>query len=130
MIDDDDPIAYGALKAGTPIYSSDDVALGEVERVIDNAKEHIFDGIVMRRERRLIWVDAPEVGRITERRVTLTVDAATAGELTDYAPGAPEYRANVRGGTAQPLLRRGLEAALSRARADRPRQSPTAATAR
>ena len=31
--------------------------------------------------------------------MTLTLDAATAKEqLTDYAPGAPEYRANVRGG--------------------------------
>ena len=47
----------------------------------------------------LLWVDAPEVARITERRVTLTLDAAAAQEqLTDYAPGAPEYRANVRGG--------------------------------
>jgi hypothetical protein len=93
-----DPIAYGALQPGTSIVSSDGVALGSVERVIDNPREHIFDGIVMRADRGLIWVDAPEIARITERRVTLTIDAEAAGGLTDYAPGAPEYRANVRGG--------------------------------
>ena len=46
--------------------------------MIDNAKEHIFDGIVMRTDDGLLWVDAPEVARITEGRVTLTLDAATA----------------------------------------------------
>ena len=99
MTEHGDPISYQALQRGTPVVSSDTFQLGTVERVIDNAKEHIFDGIVMRTDDGLLWVDAPEVARITERRVTLTIDAAAAREqLTDYAPGAPEYRANVRGG--------------------------------
>ena len=96
--DHGDPISYQALRRGTPIFSSDEQELGTVERAIDNPKEHIFDGIVMRAGAREVWVDAPEVARIAERRVTLTIDAETAGALTDYAPGAPEYRANVRGG--------------------------------
>jgi hypothetical protein len=97
--DHGDPIAYTALQPGVTIVSSDDVELGTVERVIENKKEHIFDGIVMRTGSGFLWVDAPEVQRIAERRVSLTIDAATAAqELTDYAPGAPEYRANVRGG--------------------------------
>ena len=96
--DHGDPISYQALRPGTPIVSSDDHELGAVERVIDNPKEHIFDGIVMRAGTRHLWVDAPEVARITERRVTLTIDAEEAAALTDYAPGAPEYRANVGGG--------------------------------
>ena len=99
MSDYGDPIAYTALQPGTTIVSSDEVELGMVERVTENKKENIFDGIVMRADRGLLWVDAPEVAHITERRVTLTIDAATAAEvLTDYAPGAPEYSANVRGG--------------------------------
>jgi hypothetical protein len=100
VTDDDhgDPIAYAALQRGTEIASSDDHVLGTVERVIDNPKEHIFDGIVMRAGERLVWVDAPEVARIAQRRVTLTVDAAEAAELPDYSPGAPEYRANPRAG--------------------------------
>ena len=96
--DHGDPISYQALAPGTPIVSSDERELGTVERVIDNPKEHIFDGIVMRAGERRVWVDAPEVARIAERRVTLSIDAAAAAELTDYAPGAPEYSANVRGG--------------------------------
>jgi hypothetical protein len=99
MTDDHgDPISYHALQRGTPIFSSDDQQLGTVERAIDNPKEHIFDGIVMIAGDRHVWVDAPEVARITERRVTLTIDAEAAAALTDYAPGAPEYSANVRGG--------------------------------
>jgi hypothetical protein len=96
--DHGDPISYQALRPGTPVVSSDGRQLGAVERVMDNPKEHIFDGIVMRAGERRLWVDAPEVAHIAERRVTLTIDAAEAAGLTDYAPGAPEYRANVRGG--------------------------------
>ena len=105
--DHGDPISYQALQRGTPIFSSDDQQLGTVERVIDNAKEHIFDGIVMRTDDGLLWVDAPEVARITERRVTLTIDAEAAAALTDYAPGAPEYRANVGGGRLSRFFGRG-----------------------
>jgi hypothetical protein len=103
--DHGDPIAYTALQQGIAIISSDGVELGTVERVIENKKEHIFDGIVMRTDGGFLWVDAPEVQRIVERRVTLNIDAATAAtELTDYAPGAPEYRANVRGGRLSRLF--------------------------
>jgi hypothetical protein len=97
--DPGDPIAYYALQSGTPIVSSDEFQLGTVERVVDNAKEHIFDGIVMRTDGGLMWVDAPEVARIAERQVTLNINAEQAAQqLTSYTPGAPEYRANVRGG--------------------------------
>jgi hypothetical protein len=106
--DHGDPISYQALHPETPIVSADDVELGTVERVIENKKEHIFDGIVMRTDSGLLWVDAPEVGRIAERRVTLTIDAAAAAsELTEYAPGAPEYRANVGGGRLSRFFRGG-----------------------
>lgn len=99
-LDDDTghPISYKLLARGTPIVSADDVELGVVERAIDNAKEQIFDGIVMRAGERLVWVDAPEVARIYERRVFLSVDAAAAAEFGDYEPGAPEYKANPRVG--------------------------------
>ena len=94
------PVHYTAIERGTAVYDSDGVAVGKVRRVQDNFNEHILDGFeISDNEGTVRFVDAPEVARITERRVTLTIDAAAAREqLTDYAPGAPEYRANVRGG--------------------------------
>jgi len=97
--DDGTAISYLALAPGTSVVSADGEPLGTVERVVDNAKEHIFDGIVMRGPEGLLWVDAPEVGRITERRVTLTLSAERAvAELGAYEQGAPEFHANPRAG--------------------------------
>ena len=98
MDDDGAAISYKLLGRGTPIHSSDGAELGTVERVLVNEREHIFDGIVMRTARGERFVDAPEVARIAERRVTLSIDAREAGDLPDHAPAAPEYRANVRAG--------------------------------
>lgn len=96
------PIAYTALERDTPVLSADGVELGVVERVVENAREHIFDGIVLRAAGGadgLRWVDAPEVARIFERRVELAVSAEEAETLVGpYEPGAPEFRANVKAG--------------------------------
>jgi len=94
-MDDDGPaISYKLLASGTPVYASDGRLVGTTDRVLDNPREQIFDGIVMSTEGGQRFVDAPEVARITERRVTLSIDAAGAAELTPYEPGAPEYGAN------------------------------------
>jgi hypothetical protein len=98
-LEDDGPaISYKLLARGTPVLSSDGIELGTVDQVLDNAREHIFDGIVMRTPNGTRFVDAPEVGRITERSVTLTIDAEQAAELPARDPkGATgEYRANPR----------------------------------
>jgi hypothetical protein len=82
--DDDGPqIGYMALPRGVPVLSSDGVVLGTVHRVLDNAREHIFDGIVIKTDAGRRFVDAPEVARIYERRVLLTIDAAEAADLTE-----------------------------------------------
>ena len=57
------------------------VVIGKVHRVLDNAREHIFDGIEIATPGGRRFVDAPEVARITEQRVTLTIDAAEAANL-------------------------------------------------
>jgi Mrp family chromosome partitioning ATPase len=98
-IEDDGPaISYKLLGRGTPVLSSDGVELGTVDQVLDNAREQIFDGIVVRTPKGTRFVDAPEVGRITERSVTLTIDAEHAAELPARDPKGPagEYRANPR----------------------------------
>ena len=87
-------ISYKLLKRGTPIEASDGTRLGTTDRVLENAREHIFDGIVMRSDRGEVFVDAPEVGRITDDLVTLTIDAEAAAGLPPYEPGAPEFSAN------------------------------------
>jgi hypothetical protein len=81
---DEHQIGYKALPRGVPVFTSDDVELGRVHRVQDNEREHIFDGIIVSTPEGRRFVDAPEVARITERRVTLTIDAAAAADLPEH----------------------------------------------
>ena len=76
--DDGHAIGYKVLKRGTPVRSSDGVQVGTVRRVQDNAREHIFDGIVIDTPAGTRFVDAPEVARIFERAVVLTITAEQA----------------------------------------------------
>jgi hypothetical protein len=82
--DEGHQIGYKVLARGTPVHSSDGVVVGTVHQVLDNQREHIFDGIVMKTREGLRFVDAPEVARIAERRVTLTIDAAEAAGLPEH----------------------------------------------
>jgi hypothetical protein len=82
--DDDHQIGYQALPRGVPIVTTDGVTIGTVSKVLDNAREHIFDGIVIKTDTGSRFVDAPEVARITLTQVTLTIDAAQAAALPAY----------------------------------------------
>jgi hypothetical protein len=81
--DDEHAIAYDVLRRGTPVVDSAGVEVGTVRQVLDNAREHIFDGIVVATPGGRRFVDAPEVARITNRRVTLTIDAAAVEALPE-----------------------------------------------
>jgi Mrp family chromosome partitioning ATPase len=83
-------IGYKVLKRGTPVRSSDGVQVGTVRRVQDNAREHIFDGIVIDTPGGRRFVDAPEVARILERAVVLTITAAEAKELPEQGSAMAE----------------------------------------
>ena len=93
--DDGHQIGYKVLPRGVPVVTSDGVQLGTVYRVLDNAREHIFDGIIVSTRDGQRFVDAPEVVRITEMRVTLSIDSEQAKTLPRYGgmPGAVETRA-------------------------------------
>jgi hypothetical protein len=93
--DDGHQIGYKALPRGVPVHTADGARLGTVHRVLDNAREHIFDGIVVSTPNGRVFVDAPEVARIAERRVTLTIDAVEAKALPEHRGlrGAMETRA-------------------------------------
>jgi hypothetical protein len=79
--EDEHQISYQALPRGVPVYAADGALVGRVHRVLDNAREHIFDGIVIATDSGKRFVDAPEVVRITSARVTLSIDAAEAARL-------------------------------------------------
>jgi hypothetical protein len=95
--DDDHQIGYQALPRGAEVVSADGVTLGTVDRVLDNAREHIFDGIVIRTPEGRRFVDAPEVAWITARRVTLTITAAEAADhLTEHRGALGALETNLR----------------------------------
>ncbi len=88
-VDEGHAVHYTALGRGTPVYTSEEVEVGKVAEVLDNYREHIFDGLVIETgdgERR--FVDAPEVARTAERAVILTITAEQVKEL----PAPPRGR--------------------------------------
>jgi hypothetical protein len=95
VVDDDGhAIGYKVLKRGTAVRTSDGVQIGTVRRVQDNAREHIFDGIVIDTPDGRRFVDAPEVARIFERAVVLTITAEEAKELPEQGSGLPTRMRN------------------------------------
>jgi RimJ/RimL family protein N-acetyltransferase len=89
VVTDDDgyAIGYKVLPRGTPVRSSDGEQIGTVRRVQDNTREHIFDGIVIDTPAGRRFVDAPEVARMFERAVVLTITAEEARELPEPDSG-------------------------------------------
>ncbi|OLE36797.1 MAG: hypothetical protein AUG48_06215 [Actinobacteria bacterium 13_1_20CM_3_68_9] len=99
MIEDGNAIHYAAVERGTPVYGSDEVEVGKVDEIVDNYRERILDGIVIQTpDRKLHFVDAPEVARTAERGVTLTITAAEAASLPPPERGAATFRPNPRAG--------------------------------
>jgi hypothetical protein len=91
VTDDDGPaISYKVLRRGTTVRSSDGVEVGTVRRVQDNVRENIFDGIVVETRDGRRFVDAPEVARVAERAVTLTISATEVAQLP--APSGMKQR--------------------------------------
>src|SRR4051812_38131069 len=96
--DDGDAIGYQVLRRGTPVRSADGVDVGTVHRALDNAREHIFDGIVIDTPVGRRFVDAPEVARIYERAVILTITGEEARDLPTHGSGSAD-----RPGAAPPM---------------------------
>lgn len=92
-------VSYKVLERGTAVQASDGVDVGTVRDVLENKAEHIFDGLVIDTPAGQRFVDAPEVARIAERRVTLTIDAEAVHALPEKdSAGAKTFRANTRSG--------------------------------
>jgi len=99
--DDGYAVHYTAVKRGTPVYSAEGEEVGRVHEVLDNYREHIFDGLVIERaggDRR--FVDAPEVARTAERAVRLTITSSEVERLP------PPEGGGVTGGLSKLFRRR------------------------
>ena len=97
--DEGHAIHYSAVQSGTPIYSSDGLEVGHVREILDNHREHIFDGLVFEgTDGSLRFADAPEVARTAERAVTLSIDAEEARRLGPPEKGPAKFVPNLRGG--------------------------------
>jgi hypothetical protein len=108
VIDDGSAIHYAAVERGTPVYGSDGVEVGKVDQVVDNYREHILDGIVIRTPQRdLRFVDGPEVARTAERGVTLAIASAEVASLPPPDRGVATFRPNPRSGRLGRLFGRG-----------------------
>ncbi|HEV3001073.1 MAG TPA: hypothetical protein VGW75_10085 [Solirubrobacteraceae bacterium] len=77
-------IGYQVLPRGTPVVAADGQEVGTFDRALHHGREHLFDGMVIRTEDGRRFVDAPEVARITNRRVTLSIDSAAVRELPEH----------------------------------------------
>jgi hypothetical protein len=77
-------IGYQVLPRGTPVEAADGVQVGTFEKALDLPRERLLDGIVMRTAEGRLFVDAPEVSRITNQRITLTIDSSKVHELPPY----------------------------------------------
>jgi sporulation protein YlmC with PRC-barrel domain len=107
-IDDGHAVHYTALDQGVPVITSDGQEVGKVAEVLDNYREHIFDGIVLETPGgELRFADAPEVARTAERGVTLSMTAEDAAALPPPDQAPPEYRPNLRAGKVSRLFGRG-----------------------
>jgi hypothetical protein len=97
--DEGHAIHYTAVRLGTSVFSSDGVEVGHVRAVLDNHKEHIFDGVVFAdTDGVLRFADAPEVARTAERAVTLNIDAEQARRLGPPEKGQTKFVPDVRSG--------------------------------
>ncbi len=87
MMDLGEPTSYLVVDKGVPVYSSDEVELGTVVRVLSAREADMFDGIIFdttpNRPGGHKFVDAPEVAALYERGVVLRIDAAEAAELPE-----------------------------------------------
>lgn len=88
--DDGHAVHYLAVPRGTPVFDVNDIQIGTVVEVLDNAREHIMDGIVVQTANGgRHFVDAPEVARTAERAVTLTITRQEVEALPPPASAAP-----------------------------------------
>ncbi len=101
-------VHYTAVPAGTTVYGSDGERAGTVEVMLDNYREHIFDGVIFKSlEGSTLFADAPEVEHTAERGVVLKLTADEAQRLGPPEKGHAKFRPDRHAGRLGRLLGRG-----------------------
>lgn len=80
---DEHAIGFEVVPRGTPVEASGGEQVGTFEKALYHRREHLLDGIVVKTPSGKKFVDAPEVDRFTNLRVTLRISAA---EVEDQEP--------------------------------------------
>jgi uncharacterized protein YrrD len=93
------PVAYLAIKEGTPVFDPDGNRIGVVEHVVADEPADIFHGIVVHTlplPGRHRYADADQIAELRERGVLLTVGRDDLPEPTERSAAAgqdpPESR--------------------------------------
>jgi len=86
------PISYFVLRQGAPVFAAGREQVGTVEKALYVEQEDVFDGIVVRTDHGLRFLDADQVEGIYEQGVLANLSVEQAGELPEPEGGAPVYR--------------------------------------
>lgn len=78
---EDHPIAYTALRPGTPVRTRDGQAFATVQAVLVDERVAVFDGIVVQSAEGTRFVDADQIGSIWTSHVATTLTAEQAAAL-------------------------------------------------
>jgi len=99
------PVHYSAVPEGVAVYGSDGERAGEVEVVLDNYREHIFDGIIFKSlGGESLFADAPDGDHTAERGVVLKLTAEEAQRLGPPEKGHAKFRPNRHAGRLSRFL--------------------------
>jgi hypothetical protein len=81
MVDEPEPIAYTALRPGTPVHTHEGREFGIVQAVLVVEDMDLFDGIVVTTPAGKRFVDADHVGQIFTTYVLTRLSAEQAEQL-------------------------------------------------
>jgi hypothetical protein len=102
MTEEPTPIAYTALRPGTPVQSSDGQQFGTVETVLTVEEVDVFDGLVVGTAEGTRFVDADHVESIFTSYVRTTFSAEEAANLP-LPDQSPTYGVNANDDTGMSL---------------------------
>lgn len=89
------PISYMVLAKGTPVFDSEGVEVGKVQKVLAVDAKDVFDGVMIGTgTAKTRFIDADFIGRIYERRLELKITAEQVEGQPSHEGGAGAYDAD------------------------------------